>query len=127
VSPAVGGRYGSDLEAVGLLWCASSFADIGKSSPEHLVTRSPSSLTANALEQELSVHTGLWIARPDSNWGHHDFQSWARISLTGAKSLQWRGFGRSSRLGQISANCSCLLQIWAPRCLSVPKPCSTQG
>jgi hypothetical protein len=57
---------------------------------------------------------------PDSNRGHHDFQSWAGISLTTLKSLQVCGFSTAAIASPMLANCGRLLRIWALGCGSVP-------
>jgi hypothetical protein len=57
---------------------------------------------------------------PDSNRGHHDFQSWTRISLTTAESLQMCVFAPGGGGGPIAANCGLFSSIWAPIGGSVP-------
>ena len=57
---------------------------------------------------------------PDSNRGHHDFQSWSRISLTGAESLQIPTFSSYLDLGPVVAICVLSLSIWALDVASVP-------
>ena len=56
----------------------------------------------------------------DSNRGHHDFQSWAGISLTTLKTLQFGGFSAVTITSVMLANCGRLLWIWALGCGSVP-------
>jgi hypothetical protein len=50
---------------------------------------------------------------PDSNRGHHDFQSWSRISLTAAKLLEPHGFRVLARIVAMFAKCGRLSRIWA--------------
>jgi hypothetical protein len=57
---------------------------------------------------------------PDSNRGHHDFQSWSRISLAAAKTLQFSGFPRPNPIGSMSAICGLFSPIWALERLPVP-------
>ena len=57
---------------------------------------------------------------PDSNRGHHDFQSWAGISLTPAESLQIREFSRPTAIGSMCANCVLSASISALVSVSVP-------
>jgi hypothetical protein len=57
---------------------------------------------------------------PDSNRGHHDFQSWSRISLTGTESLQIRWSAQNDGRRRIAANCGLLSPIWVLRRRSVP-------
>src|SRR5215217_7164861 len=57
---------------------------------------------------------------PDSNRGHHDFQSWPGTSLTATKSLQRAGVIGASGTSSILAVCTLLTRVWAPRCDSVP-------
>jgi hypothetical protein len=69
------------------------------------------------------IQQGRGIQRwrdPDSNRGHHDFQSWSRISLTAAEPLQIRGLARGDRGGWIAANRGLFSPIWALRRVSVP-------
>jgi len=58
---------------------------------------------------------------PDSNRGHHDFQSWTAIALTGLKVLQFRGFTLSTGDETKSAICILFSRIQAPERASVPK------
>jgi hypothetical protein len=57
---------------------------------------------------------------PDSNRGHHDFQSWSSISQTAAKPLQIRSSAPSDGRGSITAIWSLFSSIWALRSVSVP-------
>jgi hypothetical protein len=57
---------------------------------------------------------------PDSNRGHHDFQSWAEIPPTAAKVLQLGGFASSTVPRAMFAGCVRLPRVWAPRRVSVP-------
>ena len=57
---------------------------------------------------------------PDSNRGHHDFQSWSRISLTAAESLQIPMFSSYLDLDPVVAICVLSLSIWALDGASVP-------
>jgi hypothetical protein len=57
---------------------------------------------------------------PDSNRGHHDFQSWSRISLTAAESLQIRQFVLGDGAARIAADCGCLSLVWALGHVPVP-------
>jgi hypothetical protein len=57
---------------------------------------------------------------PDSNRGHHDFQSWTGIALTRAESLQLSGFSRAVAADPMFANCVLFSPIWALRGGSVP-------
>jgi hypothetical protein len=45
--------------------------------------------------------------------GHHDFQSWAKMSLPDLKVLQIRDFTATSILAVMFANCDCFSRIWA--------------
>jgi hypothetical protein len=57
---------------------------------------------------------------PDSNREHHDFQSWSKISLTSAESLQIRQFMLGDGGEWIAANCGRLSLILALRHDPVP-------
>ena len=58
---------------------------------------------------------GLYEWRdPDSNRGHHDFQSWTGISLTRANVLQVSGFLPIIHVRARFANCVRVSSIWAP-------------
>jgi hypothetical protein len=60
---------------------------------------------------------------PDSNRGHHDFQSWDQTSLTGPKSLVNSGFLVMSPGEGIVAICDPLRCNWVPRSVLVPNAC----
>jgi hypothetical protein len=64
---------------------------------------------------------------PDSNRGHHDFQSWTEITLTMPKVLQFRGFALSAGNETKSAICVLFARIQAPERRSVPKRCRSPG
>ena len=87
--------------------------------------RPRSTIASNTPESSKSSshrYCGRW-RDPDSNRGHHDFQSWAEIPLTGAKVLQSGGFASSTVGRAMLASCVRLPRVWAPRCVSVPNRC----
>ena len=57
---------------------------------------------------------------PDSNRGHHDFQSRTETPLTRPKVLQFSGFSTGYVTGLQSANCALSPPIVALRCALVP-------
>ena len=58
---------------------------------------------------------------PDSNRGHHDFQSWTEIALTTLKVPQFRGFALPADDEEKSAISILFSRIQAPERTSVPK------
>jgi site-specific recombinase XerD len=88
--------------------------------------RDPTELEIGSLREAVQAkkkpaHAAFQTWRdPDSNRGHHDFQSWMAISLTAAKTLQIFGFSRPTTTGSMSANCVPFAWIWALECASVP-------
>ena len=61
------------------------------------------------VSRESSIHAGFRRLRwrdPDSNRGHHDFQSWVGISLTACESLQFAAvLAAQPTTSSMSANC----------------------
>ena len=90
-------------------------------------TRATSSCACPPVTRESNSHAGFWRLKwrdPDSNRGHHDFQSWTGTSLTRAESLQFSMFSRAIRAGPMFANCFGFSPIWALRGVSVPNGAS---